>query len=90
MYRNPAEKQIGRGSCPEIPSKTIVAGSDAHTLLRLGSCYTLGEGRNLAEFLGSLRAGRVRISGKGGKFTHIFNDAMGVYLAYFQRHCLPE
>jgi hypothetical protein len=67
-----------------FPSKTIVAGSDAHTLLRLGSCYTLAEGRNLTEFLESLREGRVLISGKGGKFTHIFNDAMGVYLAYFR------
>jgi predicted metal-dependent phosphoesterase TrpH len=67
-----------------FPSKTIVAGSDAHTLLRLGSCYTLAEGRNLTEFLESLREGRALISGNGGKFTHIFNDAMGVYLAYFR------
>jgi len=36
------------------------------------------------EFLASLRAGRVRISGKSGRFTHIFSDAMGVYLAYFR------
>ena len=68
----------------KFPTKTIVAGSDAHTLLRLGSCYTLCEGSNRTEFLASLRAGRVRISGKSGRFTHIFNDAMGVYLAYFR------
>jgi hypothetical protein len=68
----------------KFPRKTIVAGSDAHTLLRLGSCYTLCEGRNRDDFLASLQAGKVRVSGKGGKFTHIFNDAMGVYLAYFR------
>jgi hypothetical protein len=68
----------------KFPTKAIVAGSDAHTLLRLGSCYTLCQSGNRAEFLASLRAGKVRISGKGGRFTHIFNDAMGVYLAYFR------
>ncbi len=68
----------------KFPRKAVVAGSDSHTLLRLGSCYTLGEGQTRREFLESLRAGRVRIFGTGGKFTHIFNDAMGVYLAYFR------
>lgn len=68
----------------KFPGKLVVAGSDAHTLLRLGSCYTLCEGKTRQEFLESLRAGRVRVSGKGGTFTHIFNDAMGVYLAYFR------
>jgi hypothetical protein len=67
-----------------FPRKAIVAGSDAHTLLRLGSCFTLCEGQTREEFLESLRTGRVKVSGKGGKFTHIFNDAMGVYLAYFR------
>jgi len=67
-----------------FPQKTLVAGSDSHTLLRLGSCYTVCEGRTKQEFLESLRAGRVKIFGKNGRFSHIFNDAMGVYLAYFR------
>jgi predicted metal-dependent phosphoesterase TrpH len=66
------------------PNKSIVAGSDSHTLLRLGSCYTLAEGKTKSEFLHSLRAGRVSIAGPYGRFTHIFNDAMGVYLSYFR------
>lgn len=67
-----------------FPQKSVVAGSDSHTLARLGSCYTLGEGKTKAEFLSSLRAGRVKIGGSYGRFTHIFNDAMGVYLNYFR------
>ncbi len=68
----------------KLPGKAVVAGSDSHTLLRLGSCYTLCEGRTREDFLNSLRGGRVRITGKSGEFTHIFGDAMGVYLAYFR------
>jgi predicted metal-dependent phosphoesterase TrpH len=67
-----------------FPQKTLVAGSDSHTLLRVGSCYTEAEGRTKQEFLQNLRAGRVRIFGKNGRYSHIFNDAMGVYLAYFR------
>ena len=67
-----------------FPHKTLVAGSDSHTLLRLGSCYTQCEGTTKQEFLESLRAGRAKIFGKNGSFSHIFNDAMGVYLAYFR------
>ena len=68
----------------KFSQKSVVAGSDSHTLLRLGSCYTLGEGRNRNEFLDSLRNGRVQIAGPHGRFTDIFNDAMGVYLSYFR------
>jgi predicted metal-dependent phosphoesterase TrpH len=66
------------------PGKSIVAGSDSHTLLRVGSCYTLASGRTKDDFLNSLRSGQVKIAGQYGKFTHIFNDAMGVYLSYFR------
>jgi predicted metal-dependent phosphoesterase TrpH len=67
-----------------FPQKTLVAGSDSHTLLRLGSCYTAAAGRTKREFLRSLRCGQVQIFGKNGRCSHIFNDAMGVYLAYFR------
>lgn len=50
----------------KLPRKTIVAGSDAHTLQRLGSCYTLCEGRTREDFLTSLRVGRVKVFGEGG------------------------
>lgn len=66
------------------PEKILVAGSDSHTLLRLGTSYTMAAGENKREFLESIRKGRVSIQGKNGKFFHVFNDAMGVYLAYFR------
>ena len=68
----------------KYPNKSLVAGSDSHTLLRLGSCYTLAPGKTKSEFLNNFRAGKVMIAGRYGRFTHIFNDAMGVYLNYFR------
>ncbi len=69
---------------PRFRGKAVVAGSDSHTLLRLGDCYTACTGRNKPEFLENLRAGRTHIVGKDSRFIHVFNDAMGVYLAYFR------
>jgi predicted metal-dependent phosphoesterase TrpH len=69
---------------PMFPGKSVVAGSDSHTLLRLGSCYTLGKGRTKQDFLAALRDGQTRIAGIPSRFTHTFKDAMGVYLAYFR------
>lgn len=69
---------------PRFSGKAMVAGSDSHTLLRVGSCYTIGAGKNKGDFLKNLRAGQVGIVGKTSRFIHVFNDAMGVYLAYFR------
>jgi predicted metal-dependent phosphoesterase TrpH len=68
----------------KFPGKILTAGSDSHTLLRLGSCFTLGEGKSRRDFLHSLKTGKVIMAGKSGRFTHVFGDAMGVYLAYFR------
>lgn len=70
---------------PELfPGKALIAGSDAHTFLRLGSCFTACEAGNKTEFLQKLRAGQTIIAGKYGHFHHLFNDAVGVYLNYFR------
>lgn len=68
----------------ELFGKSLIAGSDSHTLLRLGSCFTACEASNKDEFLREIRAGRTRIAGRYGHFHHMFNDAMGVYLNYFR------
>ena len=78
------QNQLLTRMIPRFAGKAIVAGSDSHTLLRLGSCYTIGGGKTKGEFLENLRAGRVGIVGKTSRFIHVFNDAMGVYLAYFR------
>ena len=67
-----------------FPGKKMIAGSDSHTLLRLGTCYTACPASNLQEFLQQARAGNTIITGKYGHFHHLFNDAMGVYLGYFR------
>jgi predicted metal-dependent phosphoesterase TrpH len=67
-----------------IPGKALIGGSDAHTLLRLATSFTMAHGTNKREFLASIREGNTQIHGKDGYFYHVFNDAMGVYLAYFR------
>ena len=69
---------------PLFPNKAVVAGSDSHTLLRLGTCFTLCKGTSKQDFLGALRLGQTRIAGIPSNYTHTFKDAMGVYLAYFR------
>ena len=78
------QNQLLTQMIPRIPGKAMVAGSDAHTLLRLASCYTLSQGKTKEEFLANLRVGRVGIVGRNSRFIHVFYDAMGVYLAYFR------
>jgi len=67
-----------------FPGKSLIAGSDSHTLLRLGTCFTACRATTKMEFLQQIRNGETIISGKYGHFHHVFNDAMGVYLNYFR------
>jgi predicted metal-dependent phosphoesterase TrpH len=67
-----------------FPGKGLICGSDSHTLLRLGTCFTACKAQTREEYLNELRAGRTLIAGKYGHFHHMFNDAMGVYLNYFR------
>ena len=66
-----------------FPGKSMIAGSDAHTLLRLGTCFTACPAANRREFLQQIRAGSTLIGGSYGHFHHRLNDAVGVYLNYF-------
>jgi predicted metal-dependent phosphoesterase TrpH len=67
-----------------LPGKSLVGGSDAHTLTRLGTCYTVTGGGTREDFLESLRQGRTQVGGVHGRFTSIWLDAMGVYCGYFR------
>jgi predicted metal-dependent phosphoesterase TrpH len=67
-----------------FPGKGLIGGSDSHTLLRLGTCFTACEAENKQEFLNQVRLGKTSIGGKYGYFHHMFTDAMGVYLNYFR------
>ncbi len=67
-----------------LPGKALVGGSDAHTLTRLGSCYTVCSGSTREDFLRALRQGATQVGGVNGRFTSIWLDAMGVYCGYFR------
>jgi len=67
-----------------FPGKGLICGSDSHTLLRLGTCYTACKAATKEEYLRELKTGHTMIAGKYGHFHHMFNDAMGVYLNYFR------
>lgn len=56
----------------------MVAGSDAHTLRRVGTTWTEAPGRTREEFLANVRAGRGRPAGRNGTTLTIAGDAYGV------------
>jgi predicted metal-dependent phosphoesterase TrpH len=60
----------------------VTAGSDAHTLRRIGRTWTEAPGRTAAEYLASLRAGEGRAGGDHGWSGAIAGDAYGVVARY--------
>jgi len=63
----------------EQGGKVRLGGSDAHTLLSLGSVCTRVRGaRHKDEFLASLREGRGQVEGESGNFWRLTRDALQV------------
>jgi predicted metal-dependent phosphoesterase TrpH len=60
----------------------MVAGSDAHTLRRVGRTWTSAPGRTREEFIESLRMGLGRPGGDHGGTWAVAGDAYGVIAAY--------
>jgi predicted metal-dependent phosphoesterase TrpH len=61
---------------------SMVAGSDAHTLRRVGLTWTSAPGRTRDDFLVSLRQGLGRPGGQHGRATTVAGDAYGVIGRY--------
>ena len=61
---------------------SMIAGSDAHTLRRVGRTWTSAPGRNREEFLASVRAGRSQPGGEHGGLRAVSGDAYGVVGSY--------
>jgi predicted metal-dependent phosphoesterase TrpH len=64
------------------PRLAPVAGSDAHTLRRVGTTWTEAPGRNRDEFLSSVRSGLGRPGGREGSALAASVDAYGVIRGY--------
>jgi predicted metal-dependent phosphoesterase TrpH len=60
----------------------MVAGSDAHTLRRIGLTWTSAPGRTREEFLCSLRQGLGRPGGRHGTAAAVAGDAYGVIASF--------
>ncbi len=61
----------------------MVAGSDSHTLRRLGRTYTASPAGNREEFLQDIRAGRAQILGHHSNHLSLAADIYGVVLRYY-------
>ncbi len=81
---NRLSEQIAAGWRPlgGLSCLAPVAGSDAHTLRRVGTTWTEAPGRNRDEFLASVRAGLGRPGGREGGMLAAGADAYGVIRRY--------
>jgi predicted metal-dependent phosphoesterase TrpH len=76
----------------------IVAGSDSHTLRRVGLTWTAAPGATVDAFLASLRDGRGEPGGRHGSCVSLSSDVYGVVADYWaslagltrQRHSVPR
>ncbi|PYV13196.1 MAG: hypothetical protein DMG21_21590, partial [Acidobacteria bacterium] len=60
-----------------------IAGSDAHTLRRIGRTYTASEARDDGEFFADIRAGRAGIFGAHSNHWSLAGDIYGVVLRHY-------
>lgn len=77
-----AARWSGAGSGGRAGPLAAVAGSDAHTLRRVGTTWTEAPGRDRDEFLRSVRDGRGRPGGRDGTLFTVAADAYGVIVRY--------
>ena len=76
--------RVGRPERAALAEKrfAITAGSDAHTLRRVGTTWTEAPGRTRDEFIASLRRGDGAPGGAHGTTATIAGDAYGVIASY--------
>jgi predicted metal-dependent phosphoesterase TrpH len=78
----PAHNELVERLRARCPALGVVAGSDAHTLRRIGRTWTEAPGATAIEFLQSLRAGLGRPGGSHGGAGAVAADAYGVVARY--------
>lgn len=62
---------------------SVVAGSDSHTLRRIGRTYTASRARNREEFLDDIQMGRTEVHGPDPNHLTLAADIYGVVLRYY-------
>ena len=62
---------------------SMVAGSDSHTLRRIGRSFTASRARNREEFLADIRGGRTQVFGPHSNHLTLAADIYGVVLRYY-------
>jgi predicted metal-dependent phosphoesterase TrpH len=76
------ELMAEKGTAAPMSRLAMVAGSDAHTLRRVGRTWTTAPGRTREDFLLSLRQGLGRPGGLHGTAATVAGDAYGVIGRY--------
>jgi predicted metal-dependent phosphoesterase TrpH len=77
-------KKIVKRSMRKGKPKSLVAGSDSHTLRRIATFYTATYAADKEEFFENIRKGRtLMVGGKGGNALTIAGDIYGVILRYY-------
>jgi predicted metal-dependent phosphoesterase TrpH len=79
---NTLVERLGREWRADGPPMACVAGSDAHTLRRVGRTWTEAPGTTAAEFLTSLSAGMGKPGGRHGGAAAVAGDTYGVIARY--------
>jgi predicted metal-dependent phosphoesterase TrpH len=79
---NALAERLSRDWRGGAPPMACVAGSDAHTLRRIGRTWTEAPGTTAAEFLASLSAGLGRPGGRHGGSAAVAADTYGVVGRY--------
>jgi predicted metal-dependent phosphoesterase TrpH len=80
------ERVCQGGIAPSVPLARV-AGSDAHTLRRIGRTWTEAPGTTAADFLASISAGLGRPGGSHGTVTTVAGDTYGVVGRYIASVC---
>jgi len=72
-----------RQNCGGQRSIGMVAGSDSHTLRRIGRTFTASPACNRGEFLADIRAGRTQVFGSHADHLSLAADIYGVVLRHY-------
>jgi predicted metal-dependent phosphoesterase TrpH len=81
VHNQLAERLCQEGTSAAIPLAGV-AGSDAHTLRRIGRTWTEAPGTSAVEFLASISAGLGRPGGSHGRAATVAGDTYGVIGRY--------